>query len=75
MIKKIQEDSGDWTVYDDESMISATIEVIKEYSIIPEDKNEDKYKVRFGNEIISYNRNFNKAVFAAIEAIKDSEDE
>jgi hypothetical protein len=72
MIKTLKEDNGDWTVYDDESMIAATISIINEYSIIPEDEKTRKYRVDMsGKTVRTYIKNFNDAVSAAAEAIRD----
>jgi len=72
MIKTLKEDNGDWTVYDDESMIAATISIINEYSIIPEDEKTRKYRVDMsGKTVRTYIKNFNDAVSAAAEAIRE----
>jgi len=72
MIKTLKEDNGDWTVYDDESMIAATISIINEYSIIPEDEKTRKYRADMsGKTVRTYIKNFNDAVSAAAEAIRD----
>jgi hypothetical protein len=72
MIKTLKEDDGTWTVYDDDTMISATISIISEYSIIPEDEKETKYRVDIsGKTVKTYIKNFSDAVSAAAEAIRE----
>lgn len=71
MIKTLKEEDGSWTVYDDETMIAASIIKIKEYSIIPEDEKQKKYRVDFKSKTIkSFITDFDMAVSIAAKAIK-----
>lgn len=71
MIKTLKEDDGSITVYDDDTMISASIFEIREYSIIPEDEKKKKYRVDFhGRTIKSYILNLDEAVSVAADAIR-----
>jgi hypothetical protein len=71
MIKKTKENEGEWTIYDDETMVTATIVKIEEYSIIPEDEKKEKFRVDFeGKTIDTMLDNFSSAKEKAISAVK-----
>lgn len=71
MIKQIKENEGEWTIYDDETMVTATIVKIGEYSIIPEDEKKEKFRVDFdGKTVNSMIGSFNRAKEKAIEIIE-----
>jgi hypothetical protein len=71
MIKQTKENEGEWTIYDDETMVTATIVKIEEYSIIPEDEKKEKFRVDFeGNTIDTMLDNFSSAKEKAISAVK-----
>lgn len=73
MIKQIKENDGEWTIYDDESMVTATIIKIDEYSIIPEDEKKDKFRVDFNGETKgTMIDNFEKAKIKAIDLVKEN---
>lgn len=62
---------GEWTIYDDETMVTATIVKIEEYSIIPEDEKKEKFRVDFeGKTIDTMLDNFSSAKEKAISAVK-----
>ncbi|MFW6027102.1 MAG: hypothetical protein ACOCRX_12270 [Candidatus Woesearchaeota archaeon] len=71
MIKQIKENEGKWTIYDDETMVTATIVKIEEYSIIPEDEKKEKFRVDFEGETIdTMLDDFNSAKNKAVSAVK-----
>ena len=71
-IKQIKENDGEWTIYDSETMVTATIIKIEEYSIIPEDEKKDKYRVDFkGKTIESMIKSFENAKKKAVEVVKN----
>ena len=71
MIKQIKENEGKWTIYDDKTMITATIIKINEYSIIPEDEKKDRFRVDFnGKTIETMIDNFEKAKIKASNLVK-----
>jgi len=71
MIKQTKENEGEWTIYDDETMVTATIVRIEEYSIIPEDEKKEKFRVDFEGETIdTMLDNFSSAKEKAISAVK-----
>ncbi len=73
MIKQIKENEGEWTIYDDETMVTATIIKINEYSIIPEDEKKDKFRVDFNGETIeTMINNFEKAKIKASNLVKEN---
>ena len=71
MIKQIKEAEGEWRVYDDKTMVDCKITKIDEYSIIPEDKKEDRFRVDFkGKTIASMLPSLKEARKKAAEIIK-----
>jgi len=72
MIKQIKEADGEWRVYDDKTMIDCKITKIEEYSIIPEDKKKDKFRVDFkGKTVVSMIPSFKEARKKAAEVIRN----